>query len=111
LGVIAKGFYRRQLSSLMLDKIKWLPAIIFYAIYSFGILLLVIAPSVEKSSIISAFFTGALLGFVSYATYDLSNLATIKKWPLQVVIADICWGTVLTSIVSPLAFLVAKGIT
>ena len=110
LGVIAKNFYRNQLSSLMLSKIKWPPALIFYAVYIFGILVLVISPAIDKSSFAQAFSAGALLGLISYSTYDLSNLATLKNWPVKVVVADIVWGTLLTAAVSTVAYFFAVSL-
>ena len=107
LGVAAKNFYRHQLSSLMLDRIKWPPALIFYAVYIIGLLVLVVHPALEKSSLAYAVFAGALLGLISYSTYDLSNLATLKNWPLKVVLADIVWGTILTSVVATISYLIA----
>ena len=110
LGLIARNFYRQQLSALMLDRIKWPPAIVFYLIYIIGVLVLAVIPAVNESSALQAASFGALLGFVSYSTYDLSNLATIKKWPIRVVVADICWGTVLTAVISLVAYLIAQAV-
>lgn len=108
LGKIARGFYRRQLADLMLEKLKWQPALGFYLLYIFGLLVLVVAPAVEAGSALRAGALGALLGCVSYATYDLSNFATLKKWPAAVVAADILWGAFLTGAVSLIAYAAAQ---
>jgi uncharacterized membrane protein len=110
LGKIARGFYRRQLADLMLEKLKWQPALGFYLLYVFGLLVLVVAPAVEAGSALKAGGLGALLGCVSYATYDLSNLATLKKWPAAVVAADIVWGALLTGAVSLIAYAAARAV-
>ncbi len=110
LGFIAKSFYRHQLSNLMAEKVKWIPALIFYLVYTIGVLYLVVLPASDKSSLSQALLMGALLGFVSYSTYDLSNMATIRDWPVKVVFADIVWGTILTAIVSLISYLIAQSL-
>ena len=110
IGFIARSFYRHQLSNLMAEKVKWIPAVVFYLIYSVGVLLLVVLPASDKSSLSQALLMGALLGFVSYSTYDLSNMATLKNWPIKVVFADIIWGTLLTAIVSLISYLIAQSL-
>ncbi|MEM9336596.1 MAG: DUF2177 family protein [Patescibacteria group bacterium] len=94
LGVIAKSFYRTRLDHLMGD-INWPAAIIFYLVFLLGLTFFALYPAAEKSSVITALTLGALYGFFTYATYDLTNLATLRDWPLQVVIVDMLWGTVL----------------
>ncbi len=110
LGFIAKSFYRHQLSNLMAENVKWVPALIFYTVYAIGVLLLVVLPAADESSLSQALLMGALLGFISYSTYDLSNMATIKNWPIRVVLADIIWGTILTAMVSLISYLVAQSL-
>ncbi len=94
LGVIAKSFYRDQLGHLMGD-INWPAAIIFYLIFLVGLTFFAIAPAAEMQSLARAALLGAAFGFFTYATYDLTNLATLDGWPLPVVIVDIVWGTIL----------------
>jgi len=94
LGVIAKDFYRSRLGHLMGD-INWTAAIIFYLIFLLGLTYFAMYPAVAKGSFLAAVTLGALFGFFTYATYDLTNLATLKDWPLSVVIVDIIWGTIL----------------
>jgi uncharacterized membrane protein len=106
LGIIAKKFYRKHLGFLMSDDVNWFAAIIFYLIFIAGIVLFVIDPALEAGSFSHALLYGALFGFVSYATYDLTNLATLRNWPLLITIIDLIWGTVLASSVSIITFLV-----
>ena len=110
LGFITRGFYRQQLSNLMAEKVKWIPALVFYFIYIIGVLLLVVMPASDKASLSYAVLMGALLGFVSYSTYDLSNMATLKNWSKKVVFADITWGTILTAIVSLISYSIAQSL-
>ncbi len=100
LGAIAKGFYRAQLGPLLRPDVNWTAAIIFYLLYITGLVLFVIGPSIEKGSWIYALGFGALFGLISYATYDLTNLATLKDWPLVITLVDLAWGAVLGAMVS-----------
>ncbi len=100
LGVIAKGFYGRQLASFLSPEVNWVAAIVFYLLFIVGIFIFAILPAVEKQSWAHALIYGGLFGFFAYATYDLTNLATLSNWPMKVVIVDIIWGFVLTASVS-----------
>jgi len=86
LGVVAKAFYRDRLGYLMVDKFNWVAAILFYLVFIGGILLFCVYPALERQSIWRAIVLGALFGMVTYATYDMTNLATIKNWPVSVTI-------------------------
>jgi uncharacterized membrane protein len=111
LGVIAKGIYQKYLGEFLSDQVNWVAAIIFYLIFISGIIIFSVLPAVEKDSLLRAVFMGALFGFFTYATYDLTNLATLKGWPVPIVIIDIVWGMVLSGTVSAAAFLIAKRVT
>jgi uncharacterized membrane protein len=100
LGVVAKGLYGRYLGSFLAPNVNWTAAIIFYLLFIVGIFIFAIIPAVEKGSVNHAIIYGALFGFFTYATYDLTNLATLKDWPLPIVFIDIAWGSVLTALVS-----------
>ncbi len=100
LGVIAKGFYSRHLANFLSPEVNWVAAIVFYLLFIIGIFIFAILPAVEKQSWIHALIYGGLFGFFAYATYDLTNLATLSNWPIRVVIVDIIWGLVLTASVS-----------
>ena len=107
LGVISKDFYRAQIGSLMKDNINWAAAIIFYLIFIAGLVLFVILPAVEKNSWTHALLFGAFFGLICYATYDLTNLAIAKDWPLLVTIVDMVWGAVLAASVSVATYFIA----
>lgn len=100
LGLVSKNFYQNQIGFLMTPKINWTAAILFYLIFIAGLVLFVITPAVEKRSWAHALLFGALFGLVTYATYDLTNLTTIKNWPLLITIVDLAWGMVLGALVS-----------
>lgn len=98
LGLIASDFYRTRLGSML--EISWVPAILFYFIFLVGLTFFAIYPAAMAGSWYMAVGYGALFGFFTYATYDMTNFATLKDWPLSVVIVDILWGTVLGGFVS-----------
>jgi uncharacterized membrane protein len=97
LGLVAKGFYRDQLGDLMLPSPNFAIAAIFYLFFAVAIAILAVRPGLEAASIWTAAGYGALLGLAAYGTYDMTNLATIKGWPLPLTIVDLIWGTVLTA--------------
>ena len=109
LGFIAKDFYKQNIGFLMTDQIRWSPAIIFYLIFVVGLLVFVLLPLNENTSIYSVIAKGAFFGFVTYATYDLTNFATLKDFPLKVVIVDLAWGTFITAMVSLIVFLLKQS--
>jgi uncharacterized membrane protein len=108
LGVIARGFYRRHLDFILSPQVNWAAAIVFYLIYIAGILFFAVRPAVNSNSWGQAAILGALFGFFTYATYDLTNLATIKNWPLTIVVVDILWGVFLCATVATLSYAIAK---
>jgi uncharacterized membrane protein len=110
LGLVAKKFYQEQIGFLMKPSINWLAAIIFYLLFIAGLVIFVISPAVEKHSWVHALIFGALFGLITYATYDLTNLATLKDWPILVTVVDLIWGTVLASSISLITYLIANKI-
>jgi len=104
LGWIAKNLYSSSIGHLMGSKVLWGPAFIFYAIFVVGILFFVVFPAIQKNNWLYALGAGAFFGFVTYATYDLTNLATLKDWPVMVTIIDLCWGSFLSASVSVLSY-------
>lgn len=104
LGVVAKNIYKQQLGELMSPTVNWVAAIIFYLLFIGGLVFFVIMPSVESGSITKALLHGALFGLITYATYDLTNLATLKGWPIQITLIDLAWGTFLGASTSTLAY-------
>lgn len=108
LGVVAKSFYQRQLAHLLSSQVNWTAAIVFYLIYIAGILFFAVRPAMQQNSLWQAVMLGALFGFFTYATYDLTNLATLKDWPIVVVIVDIFWGMCLCAGVAASSFAVSR---
>ncbi len=106
LGLIAKDLYRKQIGHLMKESVNWPAAIIFYILFIIGLVFFVINPSVEKNSWTYAVLVGAFFGFITYATYDLTNLAITKDWPLSITIIDLAWGTFLGAIVSVVTYFI-----
>jgi uncharacterized membrane protein len=108
LGLVARTFYRKYLGFLLAPSTNWLAAIIFYLLFIVGILVFVVLPGLEKNSLKTTLVRAALFGLVTYATYDLTNLATVKNWPMIVSIVDIAWGIVLSVLVSLIGFWAGK---
>ncbi|MEN6474004.1 MAG: DUF2177 family protein [Syntrophaceae bacterium] len=110
LGVVAKEFYRTNLAHLLRTDVNWAAAIVFYLLYILGILIFATMPALEKASLKHALVMGGLFGFFAYATYDLTNLATLKDWPFKVVCVDIIWGMVLTAGVAMASFFIGRWV-
>lgn len=110
IGVIAKNFYANQIGSLLKTDINWTAAILFYLIFITGLIVFVIEPAIDKGSWTHALLYGALFGLVCYATYDLTNLALTKDWPLLVTIVDLIWGAFLAASVSTITYLIVTKI-
>lgn len=104
LGIVAKDFYNNQIGNLMKKSVNWTAAIIFYVIFVLGLVFFVIYPGIDGGSLKDVFVRGAFFGLVTYATYDLTNLATLKSWPLRLALVDVLWGTVLGSLVSVITY-------
>ena len=107
LGLVAKKFYAQQIGFLMKTNPNWLAAIIFYLLFVVALVVFVISPAIEKQSWIMALTGGLLFGLVTYATYDLTNLATLKDWPLLVTIVDLVWGMTVSALVSVISYFIA----
>jgi uncharacterized membrane protein len=108
LGIIAKNLYQKQIGHLLKTDVNWIAAIIFYLVFIAGLVLFVLMPAVEKGNLWHAVLFGALFGFITYATYDLTNLATLKDWPIQVTLIDLAWGTFLGTSTSTAAYLLYR---
>lgn len=108
LGFVASDFYRSRLGHLMGD-INWPAAIIFYFVFLVGLVIFAIYPAIEKGAWSHALIYGALFGFFTYATYDLTNLATLRDWPLSVTIVDMVWGTALGASVAVGTYLIYEA--
>lgn len=100
IGFIAKKFYNKMLGFLMKKIPNLIAAVFFYLLYILGLLFFVINPALSKDSQLYALLAGGLFGLISYSTYDLTNLATIKDWPLKLTVIDLIWGSVLSAVTS-----------
>ena len=108
LGLVAPMFYRKHLGFLLAPSTNWIAAIIFYLLFIVGILVFVVVPGLENNSLKTTLLLAALFGLITYATYDLTNLATVMDWPVIVSIVDIAWGGVLSISVSIIGFWAGK---
>ena len=108
LAVVARGFYRKQLGFLLADQPNWWAAIVFYLLFIVGLLVFAIAPGLQAGSLRRALLLGGFFGLVTYATYDLTNHATVKNWPWIVTVVDMAWGTVLATSVTGIGYLVGR---
>jgi uncharacterized membrane protein len=104
LGLVARTFYREHLGFLLASTPNWIAAMLFYLLFILGILVFVVVPGLDDNSLKTTLLRAALFGLVTYATYDLTNLATLKDWPVLVTVVDLAWGTVLSLIVSLVSF-------
>jgi uncharacterized membrane protein len=105
LGVVARAFYQNHMGHLMRANVNWAAAIAFYAIFVCGIVVLVVWPAIERQSLGRALLYGVIFGLVTYAAYDLTNLATLEGFPMKVAIVDLAWGMVLCATISSITFL------
>lgn len=109
LSVMAKRFYTPYIGHLLADAPRFVPAGIFYVLYILGVVFFVISPALTSgASLLKVFLSGALLGLFAYATYDLTNQATLKSWPAIVTLVDLAWGALLTGTIAVLAVVVTR---
>lgn len=105
---VAKNFYAEKLGYLMSKNPNLIAALIFYLLFVVGMVVFVLTPALKNNSLSQAIMLGAFLGLVSYSTYDLTNLATIRDWPLVITIIDMIWGTVLSGAVAGISYSIYK---
>ena len=110
LGVIAQPYYQSQLGHLLRPAVVWPSALAFYLFFLVGLLVFVILPAVAADSLRRAAALGALYGFITYQTYELTNHALIDRWPLTIVFVDIAWGMVLSTVVAVATTRVARAL-
>lgn len=108
LGVVSREFYKARLGQMLLDTPIWSVAILFYLVHAAGIAVFAVPPALNAGTWISALAYGGLFGFCVYAAYDLTNLATLRGWPMAVSAVDLVWGAVATAAATLVAFLVVK---
>ena len=100
---VAPKLYRKHIGHLMAEKINRVGALLFYVIYIIGLVFFVIYP--QQANLLLGIAYGAMFGLVTYATYDLTNLATLKQWPIAITVIDLVWGTLVTAVTSGLVIL------
>jgi uncharacterized membrane protein len=108
LTLVARGFYKKQLGFLLSDQPNWWAAISFYLLFVVGLLVFAVIPALEEGSLRKALLLGGFFGLVAYATYDLTNMATVKDWPWMVTLVDMTWGLVLAASVSGIGYLAGR---
>lgn len=111
LGIIAKNFYQKNLAGLLAANMNWTVVGVFYILYAAGIIFFAVKPAQEINSVAKAMAYGALFGFFCYATYNLTNLATLKDWPKTVMATDIIWGSLMTGLAAVVGFIIINQIT
>ena len=112
LGIMAPRFYKPILGDIAVSGVNLPPAILFYALYPIGLVIFAIQPALKSGSMSTALISGALFGFFTYATYDLTNQATLRNWTLQLTLVDVAWGTILGAISASITFwLVTKFVS
>ena len=109
LGVVAKSFYAEHLGDLLRKNFLPIPAMAFYLAYTAGLVFLAVRPGQADISLASVAFYGAVVGFLSYGTYDMTNLATLRDWPWIVSVVDLLWGTILSASVATLSALALRN--
>jgi len=110
LGTLAQKFYQNQIGHLLASSFNIPAAIVFYLIFIVGIMIFAVLPGLEAENWKTAWIWGALFGFFTYATYDLTNLATLSDWPYTVVFVDIIWGVILCSTVATIGYFIGQKI-
>ncbi len=102
--------YKPTLGDILLSSPKLAPAIAFYLMFPLGLILFAVSPALKSGSLMTALLMGAALGAFAYATYDLTNFATVRNWTLQVTLLDICWGAAISGAASVVGYLVTRAV-
>ena len=108
LGLVAKGFYQNQFGSLMKSNVNWVAAFSVYVLFAIGLTVFVIEPALGNGTWLRALLMGVLFGLIVYATYDFTNLATLKDWPLTLTIVDLIWGATVAGSVSIITYFIVS---
>ena len=108
LMVIAKNLYAEHLGYLMAEKPRLVAALIFYLLFVVGLLAFVVNPALAAGSFLKALLPGLLFGLITYATYDLTNLATVKNWPLLITVIDLIWGSFVSAATATIGYFIIR---
>jgi uncharacterized membrane protein len=103
--------YRPTLGDILLTEVRLGPAIAFYLAYPVGVVALAVLPALKSSSIAAAVGSGLLLGAIAYATYDLTNFATLRNWTLQLTLIDIAYGAIVSGLAAAASFFAVRAIS
>jgi uncharacterized membrane protein len=108
LGKVATTYYRGWIGNMMLDQPNFVAAAVFYLVYVAGVVYFAVMPALNGGGWSQAAIAGAILGFIAYGTYDMTNLATLKNWPIIMTVVDMSWGTILTSFAAVMGFFITQ---
>lgn len=111
LGVVAKGFYANHLGDMLRENFLVAPGAAFYVCYTAGLVFLAVRPLQPELSLVNVALYGAIIGFLSYGTYDMTNLSTLRNWPAIVSVVDLIWGTVLSAVVATVSAVCVRYFT
>lgn len=106
LTVISRNLYKKYLGYIMTPNVNWVAAIVFYILFIAGLVFFVINPALAKGDLLYAILAGGFFGLIAYGTYDLTNLATLKDWPVLITVVDLLWGTFLNAATAGITFFV-----
>jgi uncharacterized membrane protein len=109
LSIMGNALYKPTLGDILLPKFSPAPALIFYVLYIVGVVIFAIMPALKSGEWTSALLYGALFGFFAYGTYDMTNMSTLRNWTLQITVADMIWGTVLTGVSASAGYVISKA--
>jgi uncharacterized membrane protein len=111
LTIMGPKLYKPEIGSLLSAKVQIAPAVLFYLIYIGGVIALAAAPAAKSGGVSKAAIAGGILGFVAYATYDLTNAATLKVWSWKITAADMGWGLFITAVAAAVGCFVLQRMT
>lgn len=111
LAFISRSLYAKYLGYLMAPKVNFVAALIFYLIFVVGIMYFVLNPALAKGEWVTAFLPGMFFGLIAYATYDLTNQATIRDWPMLITVIDLIWGSSLSAATATISYFIIKAIS
>jgi len=110
LNIIAKNLYQKEIGTLLLKNPNLVPALLFYLLFIFALLVLVLIPGIKEGGLLKTLLMAALFGLTTYATYDLTNLATLEGWNLKITVIDLIWGTSISTITALFGYLIGSKI-
>lgn len=110
IGLVANRFYQKHLGFMLRPDVQWAPAVLFYLLFVSAMLVFAVLPGLERASLWRAVVLGAFLGLVAYATYDLTNLALAKGFPVIVAVVDMLWGMTIAAVIAGVGYGVGRAL-